>query len=74
MQNNPEPLLLGISQTMELLGCPRRTLYSLMNAGKLPPSFRLGGKRVFRRQDLTRWIDLGMPNLERFQVLTGGRK
>jgi excisionase family DNA binding protein len=66
-------LLLTIDQTGKLLGIPRRTLYSLMNGGKLPPSFKLGGKRVFRHADLTRWVDLGMPPLERFQVLTGGR-
>jgi len=56
---------------MELLGLPRRTLYSLMNRGALPPSYKLGGKRVFRRHDLTRWVELGMPPLEKFQILTG---
>jgi excisionase family DNA binding protein len=63
-------LLLTIDQTGKLLGIPRRSLYSLMNVGKLPPSFKLGGKRVFRRDDLTRWVDLGMPPLSKFQVLT----
>jgi excisionase family DNA binding protein len=73
MENNT-PLLCSISQTMELLNLPRRTMYSLMNRGALPPSFRLGGRRVFRRADLTRWIDLGMPPLEKFQVLAGAKK
>jgi len=69
-----EPLICSIAETMHLLGLPRRSLYSLMNSGALPPSFKLGGKRVFRRQDLTRWVELGMPPLERFLVLTGRRQ
>jgi excisionase family DNA binding protein len=73
MENN-EPLLLSIADTMHLLNLPRRTLYSLLNSGALPPSFKLGGKRVFRRQDLTRWVDLGMPPLEKYLVLTGGKR
>ncbi len=69
-----EPLLLSVSQTALLLGIGRRTLYGLIAAGKLPPSFLLGGRRIFRRSDLETWIDLGMPPLERFLVLTkGGR-
>jgi len=67
---NNLPLLLSISQTMELLGLPRRTLYGLMDRGALPPSFKLGGRRVFRRADLEKWIALGLPPIERFLTLT----
>jgi len=70
---NADPLLLSIEQTGKLLNIPRRTLYHLMNAGSLPPSFRLGGRRVFRRADLEKWVGLGMPPLEKFLVLAGGR-
>lgn len=69
---NPcEPLLLSVDDTARLLGLGRRTLYSLMNSGKICPSYRLGGRRCFRRDDLNRWVEMGMPSLERFQVLTG---
>jgi excisionase family DNA binding protein len=67
-----EPLLLTLEQTGELLGIPRRTLYTLMNCGRLPRSFRLGKRRLFRRDDLTRWVELGMPPLEKFEVLRRG--
>jgi excisionase family DNA binding protein len=66
-----DPLLLSIDDTGKLLGVPRRTLYSMMASGKLPPSFKLGGKRVFRRADIEQWVRLGMPCLGRFLVLTG---
>lgn len=69
---NAEPLLLSIDQASALLGIPRRTLYSLMNSGRLPRSFKIGGRRVFRRDDLTRWVELGLPTLQRFEVLMGG--
>jgi len=73
MENN-EPLLLSIEQAGRLLNLPRRTLYALMHRGALPPSYKLGGKRVFRRADLITWIELGMPCLEKFLVITGGGK
>lgn len=71
MNPKNEPLLLSVDDTARLLGLGRRTVYSLMHGGKLPPSHKLGGKRVFVRDDLTEWVRLGMPPLERFQVLTG---
>jgi excisionase family DNA binding protein len=64
------PLLLSIDAASALLGIPRRSLYSMMNAGKLPPSFKLQGRRVFRRDDLTRWVEMGMPSLQKFEVLS----
>jgi len=70
MKTIAEPLILSIAETVRLLGLPRRTLYRLMNAGALPPSFKLGGKRVFRRADLEKWIALGLPPIERFLTLT----
>jgi excisionase family DNA binding protein len=72
MPDHLETLLLDVDSTCQLLGLPRRTLYSLMSRGALPPSFRLGKKRVFRRQDLEKWVSMGMPSLEKFLVLAGG--
>lgn len=69
-----EPLLVSIDQAGQMLNLPRRTMYALMHRGSLPPSYKVGGRRVFRRADLIKWIDLGMPSLEKFLVLTGGKK
>ena len=68
------PLLCSIDETAALLGLGRRTVYSLMNAGKLPPSHKIGGKRVFVRADIERWVELEMPSLERFITLTGKKR
>jgi len=67
------PLLLTPAQVARMLGVGRRTLYSLLHAGKLPPSYRLGGERVWRRDDITLWVEWGMPPLERFQTLASGK-
>jgi len=70
---NAEPLLLSIDGASAMLGIPRRSLYAMMNAGKLPASFKLQGRRVFRRDDLLEWVRLGMPSLVKYQVLAGGQ-
>ena len=76
MTDRPESLLLTINETAKLLGLHRRTVYTLISGGNLPRSFKLGGRRVFRRADLETWIELGLPPLERFETLTraGGRR
>ena len=67
-------LLCSIDETAALLGLGRRTVYTLMHGGKLPPSHKIGGKRVFVRADIERWVELGMPSLERFMTLTGKKR
>lgn len=66
-----EPLLLSIGGAAELLGIPRRSIYSMMNSGRLPRSFKIGGRRLFRRDDLVEWVRLGMPPLQQFEILKG---
>ena len=67
---NENPLLLTIDDAAKLLGLHRRTVYTLISGGKLPRSYKLGGRRVFRRADLETWIDLGLPAQERFETIT----
>jgi len=69
-----EPLLLSPAQVGELLGISRSKVFELLSVGSLPPSRKLGGSRKFKRRDIETWIDLGMPKLDDFLKLTGGRR
>jgi len=74
MNNSLELLLLSPSQIGALLGISRSKIFEMMSAGQLPPSFKIGGLRKYKRTDVEKWIELGFPNLDKFQQLTGGRK
>lgn len=66
-----EPLLWGVDELALQLSIPRRAVYSLMNAGRLPESVKLGKRRLWKRQDIVEWVRLDMPPLEKFKVLCG---
>ena len=51
-----EPLLLTLAAAAALLSLPAATLRTWAWAGKMP-CVRLGRRRLFRREDLERWID-----------------
>ncbi len=70
--SNLTPLLLNPAQVGQLLGISRSKIFEMISAGQLPPSFLIGRSRKFKRIDLERWLDLNMPNLDKFQQLTGG--
>ena len=64
-----EPLLLSVKDVGLLLGCGLTKTHELISSGKLPPSFKLGGSRKFRRTDIEKWIDLGMPSIDKFEKI-----
>jgi len=67
------PLLLSVEQVCGLLGIKRTLLYSMISTGEFGPlPLRLGRRRMYRRSDVERWIELGTPVRERFLTLTGG--
>jgi excisionase family DNA binding protein len=68
---NIEPLLLSPAQVGMLIGCSRSKIFELISQGALPPSYKIGRSRKFKRSDIEKWIGLNMPNLERFEQLTG---
>lgn len=69
-----EPLLLSPTQVGQLLGISRSKCFEMISAGQLPPSYKIGRARKFKRSDLEKWLELGMPNIDKFQQLVGGRK
>ena len=63
------PLLLRAAECASLCGVSRRTWDRLKSSGKLPPSFKLGNSRVWKRCDLESWIRWNMPCLDKFLEL-----
>jgi len=49
-----ERIFYTFSEAQEFLGVSHQTLYSLMKKGL--PSHKIGKKRVFLKEDLTKWI------------------
>lgn len=69
-----EPLLLSPAQVGQLIGVSRSKVFEMIAAGALPPSYKLGRARKFKRLDIEKWVNLDMPPLDRFEQLTGGRE
>jgi excisionase family DNA binding protein len=49
-----ERIFLTFQETQDFLGVSHQTVYKLMQQGL--PSHKIGKKRVFLKDDLTRWI------------------
>ena len=64
------PALLDVRQVANMLNCSTRTIWSLRDAGKMPPPVRMGALVRWRRADLDQWIDAGLPDCRKAK---GGR-
>lgn len=49
-----------------LCGISKSLWYKLYSQGKTPDSVGLGRRRLWRRDDIVRWIECGCPDRERF--------
>jgi excisionase family DNA binding protein len=52
-----EKRFLSVAEVMKFLGISRPTLYRLLAGGM--PFYRLGGRRIFDREELVAWIKSG---------------
>lgn len=57
-----EALLIPDVAAAALCGCSRSHWHSLAAAGKVPPSVKLGRKRLWRRREIEEWIAAGCPD------------
>jgi excisionase family DNA binding protein len=75
-RENIEPLLLSSEKAAKLLGISRTHFYGLSSSGTLGLlPVRLGGRTLWRREELEQWVYAGCPSRERWQVMrdkTGG--
>jgi excisionase family DNA binding protein len=65
-----EKFLLSATELAGLLGISRSKVFSMLSAGQLPPSVKLGNCRRWSRAVVEKWIELNCPSLERFLALT----
>ena len=65
-KNKNHPVLLRISEVVQLLGISKPTVYRLMNEGEFPRPIRLSKARVaWLQADLDKWLE-SRPTLEGF--------
>ena len=66
------PLLVDASAASRLLGVGRTTFLSLVSQGRVPPSVRLGRRRLWPLdgpQGLRAWVAAGCPPFEQWALL-----
>jgi predicted DNA-binding transcriptional regulator AlpA len=70
-----QPLLVPAPEAARLCGVSEATWYRLKAAGKTPNPIRLGGKVLYRLEDLKLWLVLGCPDRKTFEAhkSAGGR-
>jgi predicted DNA-binding transcriptional regulator AlpA len=69
--SSTEPaLVVGRLEAARLCGVSPASWDRQTSAGRTPKSLRLGGRVLWRRADLSRWVELGMPDRATFEALT----
>ncbi|HZZ76909.1 MAG TPA: helix-turn-helix domain-containing protein [Gemmataceae bacterium] len=61
-EQNSESLLIPDTEVAALCHCSRSHWHTLSAAGKVPPSVKLGRKRLWRRAEIEAWINAGCPD------------
>ena len=60
--------LMKIDSVAQLLQLSKRTVHRLNCAGKIPAPVKINGSIRWRESDINRWLDLGCPDRETFNV------
>ena len=55
--------LLSVKDLCEMLGCSRRTVYRLKDAGQMPMPMKINGMVRWRPDEVENWISAGCPDL-----------
>lgn len=66
-----ESALLDVKQVASLTRCSQRTVYRLVDAGKMPRPVKLGSLVRWRRAEILKWIIAGCPSV---RVAKGGAR
>jgi predicted DNA-binding transcriptional regulator AlpA len=64
-----EPLLVPAAAASRLCGVSEASWYRLKSRGKVPLPVRLGGRVLWRVDELRRWCAAGCPDLRTWQAL-----
>lgn len=71
---NPEPLTVRTKRAAAMCDVSPRKWAEMESCGKVPPSYKLGGCKIWKTEHLRLWTDWNFPNLDRFQQLMEARK
>jgi predicted DNA-binding transcriptional regulator AlpA len=63
-----EPLLVPAPEAARLCGISEATWFRLKSAGKTPEPVKLGGRVLYRIEDLKLWVALGCPDRKTFDT------
>ena len=67
------PLVVDARRLGKLLSCGLRTVRTWDAGGKLPAPIRIGGRVVWRVEEIRAWLDAGAPNRAEWEVRNAGR-
>lgn len=56
---------LTVANVATVLGCSRKHVYAMMDAGRMPAPIRIGRMVRFERDGIRRWIQDGCPPVRR---------
>ena len=56
------PLALDARAAAKMFSLSLRTWRRMDSAGRIPPGFKLGGRKLWRRADLEQWAEWGFPD------------
>jgi predicted DNA-binding transcriptional regulator AlpA len=74
VQTENQPMLIPDTVAAALCGCSRSHWHVLAAAGKIPPSIRLGRKRLWRAEEIRAWIDAGCPDGATWDAMTASSR
>ncbi len=69
---NRAPLLLGATETADLLSISRTSFYRLRSQGLLPLPVRLGRRCLWRVEEVQHWVKEGCPPVDKWEALKDG--
>jgi excisionase family DNA binding protein len=67
-----EKKFLSMAEVTEFLGISRQTIYRLLSLGM--PCYKLGGRRIFDREELVAWVKSGKGDKGKRKPKKGGAK
>lgn len=68
------PLVVDARRLARLLCCGVRTVRTWDAAGRLPAPLRIGGRVVWRVDEIRRWLDAGAPDRQTWAALRDARR
>ena len=71
---DPAPLLADAKHLAALLSIGLRTLRTHDRAGKLPQPLRIGGRVVWRLEEIRAWLNAGAPDRKTWNARRAARK